>query len=404
MKKARHLFVLLLLAVFVLTGCDSLVKTTFKTLETVSTEDSAWQFYYAVQSSYDNMTKDVLNIQDKSSAAYAEIHDMFDNKTNIDRILRDSVIVLDLFYEKQTDAFFVFDRLLNFKAIKDETVAQNNGYRLTYDEKLDWHKVIGGDAEIDSFMSKLLLPSTVTATISTNISGGGENIVSGYTLNLTQRSSFPTNAAEIEKYLPQSTTDTATQRTTTYSFTYSQTSTEFVALAKKQVTNANDEVIWSYSREINIEKRSSINYLTSTVTFANGSTSTKTYRLDQQIQNITLGFDKQVGLLQWNINYNAGQLLVYGEAYYQGRNKYFVKEQYKVINPAQAPYSISKSYTTELAIDGAIYKFKYVPGESTFKHIYEQDVNILKFGLYDNDAKAITVQKISQEVVIQAYN
>jgi hypothetical protein len=45
-----------------------------------------------------------------------------------------------------------------------------------------------------------------------------------------------------------------------------------------------------------------------------------------------------------------------------------------------------------------------VPGESTFKHIYEQDVNILKFGLYDNDAKAITVQKISQEVVIQAYN
>lgn len=403
MKKAYQLLAILVMSAFLLVGCEGLVQTSFRKLETVATEESAWQFYHALQNSNATMTADLLAMQDKSADSYKELFEVFDNKQNIDRILRDSVVVLDMFYERQEDALFMFDDLVEYTAVKDEGIARN-GYRITYGELLDWHQVIGGDSDVDNLIAKLIMPLTVTATISTNVSGSGSDIQSGYTVDIVQTSAFPANASDLESLVPADKTDTS-GRHIAYSYTQSQTSTVFTATAGKVVTDAQDAVVSSYSREIKIEKKSNVNYLTSTVTFADGTKSAKTFRLDQQIRNITFGFDKQVGLLQWSLNYNgSGQLMVFGEAYFQGRNKYFVKEQYKVISATPAPYSITKSYTTELAIDGAIYKWKYLPGESLYKHIYEEDVNILKFGIYNNDPVAITMQKIASNAVIQAYN
>ena len=393
MKKFGKIFIFVILISFMLVGCDGLVRTTIRPLETVSTELSIWEFYNQIEESRVNVMENFFAVSDKSPALYKELYDVYDNQKNITRILRDGMAVLDMFYSVQTEAIFSFDSLHNYTVQKDETIARN-GYRITYGENLDWHKVVNGDSVVDNLFAKLILPLQVETKISTNTAGG-------YTLDMTQKATYPTNATEIEGMMPA---DSTTQGVTTrYEYTSSITSTYFTAKIEKKQSNVDDEWTTTYKREIRIEKTHNITFLTSKVTFADGTISEKTYRLDQAIQGISLGYSAVNGKLDWIINYlGRGQLRIDGEAYFQGTNKFMIKEKYDLVTATPSPYSFKQSFTMEHNVDGATYKMKYFPGQILYTPIAE--MNVLKLGVYDNEIIALTLHKSLQTPSIQYYS
>lgn len=388
MKNVFKLIIVLVLFSFLLSGCDNLVLSQVKSLQTQTTEFSLFEFFKQLEDGYENLTLDFYAYDQKQSSQYEELYDVFDNSENIMRILRNSVIALDLFYEEENEAYYLYESLNNFTAVKDLSISRN-GYRLNFEENLNWNKTFNGESEVDNFISLLTLPTSVEATVS-NIVGG-----LGNTIDLVQSCSFPQNADQIESQIPTNTTDEQGNRVE-YVYAHSQTSTTFNASLEKKVITLNENVLSSYKREINIIQQNGIDYLTSKITFTNGETITKTYRLDQQIRNTKIEYNKQVGLLKWDINYQGqGQLMVYGEAYFQGNNKYLVKQAYKVVSLVpNAPYAFLKSFTQELLIDGDFYQFKYVPKELTFESI--KDVNLAKFATYNGEEVATTFENISQ--------
>lgn len=392
MKKFGKVFVFVLLLSFLLVGCDGLVQTTVRPLDTVSTELSIWEFYKKIEESYSTTKTDFLAVSDKSPILYKDLFDVYDNQKNVTRILRDGMAVLDLFYSAQTVAIFNYDNLHNYTVQKDESITRN-GYRITYGENLDWHQVIGGDSVVDNLFAKLILPMQVETKISTNTAGG-------YTLDLTQKSTYPTNASEIEGLVPAETTLQGV--TTKYVYSHITTSTYFNAQIEKQVSNGDEDWTTTYKRECRIEKTNNITFLTSKVT-VNGVVSEKVYRLDQVIQGVTLGYSATNGKLDWIINYlGRGQLRIDGEAYFQGTNKFFIKEKYDLVTATPAPYSFKQSFTMEHNIDGATYKMKYYPGQIVYTPIAQ--MNVLKLGVYDNEIMALTLHKSLQVSSIQYYS
>lgn len=393
MKKFGKVFIFVILISFMLVGCDGLVKTTIRPLETVSTELSIWEFYNQIENSCGAVREDFFAVSDKSPALYKELFDVYDNQKNITRILRDGMAVLDLFYSTQTEALYSYDSLHNYTVQKDETIARN-GYRITYGENLDWHKVASGDSVVDNLFAKLILPLQVETRISTNNAGG-------YTLDMTQKASYPTNAVEIEGTIPA---DSTTQGVTTrYVYSHNTTSTYFTAQIEKKESSVENEWTTSYKREIRIEKINNITFLTSKVTFGDGTISEKTYRLDQIIQGISLAYNATIGKLEWIINYSGrGQLRIDGEVYFQGTNKFLIKEKYDLIIATPSPYSFKQSFTIEHNIDGATYKMKYFPGQILYTPI--ANMNILKLGVYDDEIIALTFHKSLQSPNIQYYS
>lgn len=392
MKKFGKVLIFVFLISFLLVGCDGLVKTQIRPLVPVATELSVWEFYSQIENSKAAVQKDFFAVGDQANPLYKEVFDAYDNQKNITRILRDGMAVLDLFYSAQTEALFSYDTLHNYTVQKDETIARN-GYRVSYGENLDWHRVVGGDTVVDNLIAKLILPLVVEAKISTNTAGG-------YTLDMTQRATYPTNAADIEGMIPSD--STLQGITTRYEYSHNTTSTSFSCKIEKKVSN--DDVVWTniYKREIRIEKQNNFNYLTSKVTFADGTNSEKTFRLDQTIQGISLGYDIANGKLDWVINYlGRGQLKVEGEAYFQGKNKFLIKEKYDVLISTPSPYSFKQTFTMEHNIDGSAYKMKYFPGKILYAPI--ANMNILKLGVYDSEVIALTFHKALQTPSVQYY-
>ena len=379
-----------------LVGCDGLVQTTFRQLETVSTQLSVWEFYKQIENSYVSVQNDFktefVKTDNSYPSLYRDLFDAYDNQKNITRILRDSMAVMDLFYSGQTEAIFEYDNLHNYNIVKDETIARN-GYRIKYGENLDWHNVLGGATEVDTFMANLILPIEVEGKIATNTSGG-------YTLDLLQKATFPINAVEIEGKLPQNYNQGSNR--ITYEFTHETSSTFFTAKLEKAQTNEQEEKSVLYAKQIRIEKLNNITFLTSKITLADGTTNEKTFRLDQLIQGISLGYNQTSGKLDWIINYlGRGQLRVDGEAYFQGTNKMVIKEKYDLVINNPSPYSFKQTFTMEHNIDGANYKMKYFPGQILYTPISE--MNMMKLGIYNNEVIALTMQKTSSKPSIQYY-
>lgn len=400
MKKLYKIFALVMMCGMMLVGCDGLIQNTYRNLNTVPTQYSAWQFFREMEVSYESMLDNFNNAENKETDAYKALYENFDNRENVFRLLRDSVAVLDLFYEIQNLAFYSYDNLVSYTAKTDLSVAPN-GYSITYGEKLDWNKTLQGDPEIDFVMSNLILPTTVEIIISTITSSQESGIEDGYALILRQRATFPQNYADIEALMPANRTENG--NSVTFDLTLTQDSTNYVVTASKTTRNSSNEIVYSYSRQIKIETRSNIKYLTNEVTFSDGSKQAKVYRLDKETRNINIAFDPIKGKLAWYINYSEpGQIIISGEAYYQGKNKYFMKEQVRVVNSNPSAYNFTQTFITEMLIDGNIYKYKYLPGEYVYEPIANQ--NVLKFAVYNNEPSAITMTKISNQAVIQKYN
>ena len=399
-KKLYTIFALVMFFGFVLSGCDTLIQSSYRNLNTITTEYSAWQFYREIETAYKNMQADFSEIEEKDTEAYQTLYENFDNRENVFRLLRDSVSVLDLFYERQTEAFYAYEDLNSYIVKKDLNIAPN-GYKITYGEKLDLNQSLQGDEEIDAVISQLVLPTTVEAIISTVTSSSESGIDNGYALILRQRADFPQNYDEVAALLPADRVENGNN--VDFEITITQSSTDYHVVASKTIKNASNQTIYSYSRTIKIETKNNFKYLTNEITFTNGSKQTRTYRLEKETRNINLAFDKVEGKLQWYINYSEpGQIIISGEAYFQGRDKYFVKEQVRVVTATPSAYNITESFITELYIDGAIYKYKFLPGDYTYTQIAEQ--NVLKFGIYNNETVAITLNQVSGKAVIQAYN
>lgn len=371
--------------VFVLTGCLEIVGISTLKLETKVSPYGIWENYYEIENNYKNFVES-LNKIEQHNIAYKTLINNIDNRERILSVLRNSVAVIDVFENNDSIALYDFADLENYQIVPD---VELGNYIITYNEYLNRHKTAITNEAVDNLIYNLKMHVTVRVRVSKN----DQDI---YTLRLVETTEIP---QMVETYYDEKFDKNGNVTITKLEFSGGATNPTFTA--SQEIKDATNKRVYFYSRKLEFQKLDTFNYLTSIVTFNDGSTETKTYKLGQTISPIMINYKPQVGYFSYEFSYKEqGSMNVFGESYYQGKNKYLIKEDFE-LNQGK-PYNFSESYSMELDLNGKASKLKFVLGQ-TNKQSTIKDKNLLTFATYTNEKRAIAIMTVAEKPVLEGY-
>ncbi len=383
MKNLKKILSLIFMFLFtyVLAGCD-LTGSTYIALQPKATSYSAWENYDTIDKGYYNFILDLkkVNETDKSLPEYDALCSTLDNRGRISSLLRNCLVAIDSFESKSNFTVFDFPNFQNFQIVKFDS----KNYDISYKEYFKYNIISNPNPEVDA----LIFNNPISFV--TNAKNITKNDLGFYTIEINdapieeEPGQFLSGVTELDySRIVEGNTIQTTR-------TFTQDSTRTIITAKQTIKNSVGTELESYERIADFRLSANVRTLTSTVTRKIGGSTInypiKTYRLNQNIKDITLLYDKEKGYLSWDFSYSItgqGQFNCFGESYNLGTKKHLVKEYVRILTPTFTPYNFNSSFTYEFSIDGSYFYFKLLTGEREYVNIIDQDIS--KFAKYNNE-------------------
>ena len=398
MKKIFSLCMCVLLAGTILVGCTT--NPPASSLTTYISHDNIWEYYDEYLNVADNFEKSLMqavvltknddNIADADAQKYLSVNT---NSQYYKNTIRDCVAVIDVFENSEKQALFEFDNASDYMV---KHLSSNAGYKVTYNQKIQRNTILEQNAQVDQLIYNVPLCHELTI----NLEKGDTGVYNIKTI--LQNITFPESISAFEEITTNQDGNTVTtklevtQNQITTPIEYTQTT----LLASQVITNSNGSVLYSYERESKYYLQNNHFYLRDTTKVDGTLKLQQNIRLDNSYSNVALNYNKQTGNLNYNLTYNlAGSLNLYGEMYYQGKNKFICKE---FVNITQGtPFGLTQNFITETNY-AEIILTKTVYNVGVYVNIRDQEMQ--NFAVHTNDGSSVCAKKAEGKIDLTFYS
>lgn len=387
-KKFLKVLALIFIVPVFLTGCVTLVRSSYKEFKPTETDLSVWGFYGHIDNGRQNILSEMESLRGTTKNGYNEMYNNFDNAKPFYNLLRVGISAVDM---QNQDPSTLKEAFYDFEDMKDYTIAKDtvqNQYVIRYKQPIAYNKLPNADLKVDSVIESLLFSYEIKVGVSA--AGTSRN---QYNLNVRQHTITPPTEFEISqakaRFEAQSVAPNSNGIATNYLLTSSSTSNTVEIVAAKIVLE-NDREASRYEKSVKFTRGSNISVK---VVYNDG------YALNEIEKKlpatsplngfINITYNKLEGELLWSMtNTFNGEVRYSGEAYFQGNKKFVVKELFDVIG--KNAMSFGNSIVNEIKLDDTDFAFKAIK-TNKFSSIKKQ--NVLKVGVYDNEPSAFLFSK-----------
>ncbi len=383
-KKFLKVLALIFLVPVLLTGCITLVRSSYKEFSPVETDLSVWGFYGFMDNGKQSILSEYETLRGTSKNGYSELYDYFDNQKPLYDALRIGVTAVDL--KNQTSSQQGKEIYFEFDDMKDYIITgTGNQYNIKFKQAISYNNFPNRDFTVDNILERLYFNYEIKVAVSAVSSSRDQSNISFSSYSVTEPSAqdLLTAKADFDRVVIE-----GDGKQTEYILQYNTVSNYFEVTASK-IETQNDIETSRYEKSIKLIRGSDISVK---LNYNNGfgiQQKEKKLPITNPIKGFTLTFNQTEGYLGWNMTYNFGGEIKYsGESYYQGNKKFILKEVFDVVN--LNTMSFASSAINEIKFDDVDFAFKMLKG-NRFSSLKTQ--NILKVGLYDGEPQAFVFNK-----------
>lgn len=379
-KKFIKVLAMLLFVPVLLTGCITLVRSSYKEFSAVETELSAWGFYGNVDKGRQAILTEYEFLRGTNTTGYGEYYNYLDSQKPLYDMLRIGVTAVELKSQTSSqsgrESFFDFEDMQGYTIKREGTTDQ---YTINFKRPLTYGNLSSRDFKVDSVFDKIYFTYEVKVSVTAVSSARGQSNISVRSFVIT-----PPTQAEIDAVKSSFNKDEIeTEKTTTYNLT-SQVTSNIVEISASKIEVVGGEQTSTYTKTVKFTRGSNIT-IKSTLQNSFG-TQEKESRLPatNPINGFSVTYNQIEGYLGWNMTHTfGGEVKYYGEAYFQGNKKFLVKEVFDVVGLNAMGFA--SSIVNEVRLDDTDFYLKTIRGNS-FTSLKTQ--NVLKVGMYDNEPQA----------------
>lgn len=401
MKKFLSLLFCVLSCSLFLFGCDK--DDYVKNLVTYAYPDSIVEYFYDLDNAQKTLNQDInaLVFEQNATSDTKTFLSVANGRNLYFDVVRDCVNIVDTFTNREKYNLYDYSDLQDYQVQEVTTSSTTSGtkYSVSYNQKLSRNIVHNCDQEVDALIYDVPLTTTLTASVTKpsddifNLNSviRGFKFVDDIQPYLENRTDADGNNVQLKLEVSQLAAGSGSK-------TYQKT----ILVATKVVSDPQGNVLSNYEHTSTNTLEGNQQYLVDTIK-QDGQTlgELKLRMTDNSYPNVAISFIPKTGYFSYELKYNlVGQISVFGECYYQGPNKYLLKEYADV--KQGTPFGISQSFLVETIFDNQQVKTKtkYNP-DSVYLNIRNQDIN--NFASYTNEISCVCTTINSTTRTIRFY-